>query len=255
MSKVKQPKKLVWDLEFCATTTSWGELKAAPGFIFCFGYKEVGKGKAKTITILDYPGKTPIDDSNLVKEIAKILQDVDLHIYHFGDKCDFKFMQTRLLRYGLDLLKQGSNTFDTCSFAKQQLSIKSNSLKSLAYYFGLKESKMEIMADVWLLANAGHAPSIKKIAKRCESDVRLTEDVYLRELPLAFNHPAIYKLAKLEDGLYTTPPKQCQACGKEGKITANGFAATAKTIKQRYRCWACNASQFIPVPVKYHKEL
>lgn len=247
-----QPLKLIWDLEFCASQTFRGDLRAAPGYIFCFGYKELGKGSAKVITIKDFPGKTAIDDSYLIKEVAKILKPVDLHIYHYGNSCDWKFVQTRLMRWG-NLPLNKSAAFDTCTVAKNRLSIKSNSLKSLAYFFELDEGKMEIPHDVWLLANAGDAAAIRKISERCRSDVRLTEQVYNKLMPLVENHPAIYKMKKLEDGKYTERPRQCQSCCST-RIKSNGFTATAKTIKQRYRCTSCNASMFVAVPVKYHKE-
>lgn len=251
---MSEPKKIIWDLEFKASNTYKGDLRAAPGFIFCFGWKEVGKGKAQTITILDYPGKNAIDDSKLVKEIYNVLKDADLHIFHYGTQCDWKFIQTRLLKHGYDLLKSRPAVFDTYQVARKYLSIKSNSLKSLAYFFGLKESKMEIVEDIWMLANAGDPASIKRIAKRCESDVRLTEEVYMKLLPLAENHPAIYKIQKMEEGLYTTPPAQCQSCGGT-KITSNGYSATAKSLLQRYRCWGCGSSVYLPVPAKEHKNL
>ena len=232
-------------MEFLASQNYRGDLRAAPGYIFCLGWKELGKGKAKTITILDYPGKTPIDDGPLVKEIAKILADADMYIYHFGDKCDWKFVQTRLVRHGYLPLNK-SSSFDTCSVASKYLSIKSNSLKSLAYFFGLKESKMEIPQDIWLLANTGDKKSINKIASRCRSDVRLTEEVYKKELPLAANHPALHHLERAKERRYYDVPDRCRACSST-KFQSRGFVLNGDTVRKRYNCSRCAVPHYVVV--------
>lgn len=247
---IKTPKKICWDLEFKASQTFRGDLRAAPGYIMCFGWKEIGSKDVHAISLLDYPGKSAIDDSVLVRKIYDILKDVDLHVFHYGTKCDWKFIQTRLLRWGYDLLPARPMVFDTHSIASKYLSIKSNSLKSLAYFFGLKESKMEIYEDVWLLANAGDKKALRKIVDRCKSDVRLTEKVYENLLQLAQNHPLVYKIQELDEPKQGVP-ERCETCGKKSGFTWNGYTATAKTVLRRYRCrremGGCGSSVFLPV--------
>lgn len=251
-----KPKVIIFDLEVLASQTYKGDLRAAPGYILMCAWKELGKKKVNVMTVLDHPGKNILDDGPIVTEIRKVLADADLLIYHFGDRFDFPFVQTRLARWGLPKLEKPL-TFDTCSVARKTLSIKSNSLKSLAYFFGLKESKMEIPQDTWLLANAGDKEAILTLAERCKSDVRLTEQVYLKELPLVTDHPNVFKAAKLRSqGCAGKPPAYCGSCGGTG-FKENGYSQSKKEVKKRWKCTnqVCQQSIYINVPAPIHKDL
>jgi|GEM_PF-5368127 len=257
MKQPRKPKILIYDLEFCATQTFKGDLRIDPGFIFCFGYKELGSPRAKTISILDYPGRTSIDDSNLVREIGKILQDVDLHVFQFGKRCDFKFIQTKLLKHGFPLLSNKYTAFDTCEYARRYLGLKSNSLAALATFFNLDESKMHLPADTWLLANAGNELAIRRIARRCESDVRITEEIYLRLRPLVTDHPPIHSISTLEELGVAERPKLCQCCGEVGSFSAQGPRPLKTKIMQQWKCRRCGAwvstELKVPKPEKVKK--
>lgn len=251
---VNKPLIYVWDLEVKAAQTYKGDLRAAPGYTIVFGWKELGKGKAQSISTIDYPGVNVLDDSKLVAEIRKILEPADMLIHHFGDRFDWPFIQTRLARWGMEPL-QKPPTFDTCTVARKNLSIKSNSLKSLAYFYGFKETKMELPEDVWLLANAGDKASIELLSERCRSDVRLTEKLYYKMLPSADKHPAVYHLKRLTQATADVSlPKQCQGCGLK-EFRFKGYAANLTVAYKRFMCKSCGLNVKVLVPKKLHKDL
>ncbi len=253
---MRKPKIIIFDLEVLASQTYKGDLRAAPGYILMMAWKELNKKDVHVMTVLDHPGKNILDDGPIVTEIRKVLEDADMLIYHFGDRFDFPFIRTRLARWGLPNLDKPL-TFDTCSVARKNLSIKSNSLKSLAYFFGLKESKMEIPHDTWLLANAGDKDAILQLAERCKSDVRLTEQVYKKELPLVADHPDVWKSAALRSLEHNwTRPKRCTSCGNK-RFKEAGYSQSKKEVKKRWKCLhkPCQQSIYVTVPQALHKDL
>jgi len=230
---LSEPKILIWDLEFRATENYAHQLRIYPGYIICFSCKEYGKPKIKTYSALTHPGKNITDDRKLVKVIGEELYGVDLHIFHYGARCDAKFIRTKLQEYKLPLIPTPLNYVDTCEIAQRELALKSNSLAALAQFLKLEEQKMPVTEIEWQLAFTGHATTLKKVEKRCASDVRLTELVYEEMLPLCSKHPAITKLR--QDGLVKKFPKNCPRCGVSA-IQSNGVRLTASGRYLRWRC-------------------
>lgn len=187
-----------------------------------------------TFSTLTHPGKTATDDRPLVKAIGGHLRQADVHIFQYGLKTDFKFIQTKLVHYGFEPLPSLPMIIDTHRIAKQKLSLVSNSLRELARFFKLKEQKMEITAEQWFLAFAGDKPTLRLIERRCASDVRVTEQVYLKLRALDTNHP---NLSLLERNDLTG----CPNCGTSVPMLSNGIRATSKKVYRRFSCRVCGA--------------
>lgn len=235
----KEPKILIWDLEFKGTENYKKELKIHPGYIICFCCKELGKAEMTTFSALTHPGVTPLDDKALVKAIGDHLRDADLHIFQYGTKVDFKFIQTKLLSYGFDLLPDPPAVVDTWSVARSKLALVSNSLRELARFFKLKEQKLDITHEQWYLAFTGHKPTLKLIEKRCASDVRLTEQIYLKLRPLVSSHPHM--------GLIQGSLTGCPNCGISGKMQSRGLRATRHRLYRRLCCNSCGVTSQEPI--------
>jgi len=109
---------------------------------------------------------------------------------------------------------------------------------------------MEITEDTWMLAHAGDKSAMALIKERCKSDVRLTEKVYEKLLPVCQNHPAIYRMKGVEMDFRAEVPKQCQACGSKKGFNSRGKAFIGGRVKDRFRCKACQASVFVGVKKK-----
>ncbi len=224
------PRILTFDLEFMASKTYKGDLKIAPGYLICGCVKELNNPKVITYSKLTHPGKGPTDDRDLVKAIGDEIRDADLLIVQYGGKIEIPFMQTLLLKYGLTSLPNPVNVVDTWQLAKSKLALKSNSLASLAQFFKLPKQKMPVTEEEWYLAFTGDKKLMKKVEKRCASDVILTEMVYKRLLPLCNTHPAIAHI-------YGDRGNR-GVCGGE-KMEKRGFRVTVKQLYQRLQCSNC----------------
>jgi len=234
---MKKPKIYIWDLEFFASQTHKGHLKIDPGYIIVFCCKELNKPKMTCFSMLTHPGKNPTDDRRLVKRIGEHLREADIHVFHYGTNVDYPFINTKLLKYGLPLVPS-NNMVDTCKVAQRRLGLKSNSLASIARFFNLKEQKMPITESEWHLAFAGHKPTMRKVEKRCASDVRLTEEVYKRLRPIMDRHPHVRAWGEEIKG--------CPVCGSTN-LVKNGIRATVKTKQQRLTCTDCGANQHVAI--------
>lgn len=223
--KKKQPKIVIWDLEFKGSNNWRGELKIWPGYILCFAAKELGKPKTKTIlSRRQYPGKDVNDDRALVKAILHHLHDVDLHIFHYGSKIDFRFIQTKALQYGFKPLPEPPVMIDTCTLARSKLALISNAMRNMAEFFGLTEKK-KISHSEWNKAFALENNIMKKVERRCMSDVEITEQFLKKLKPVLHNHPALYF-------------KGCPACGSPS-LRSDGLRSTTKTTYRRMSCKSC----------------
>lgn len=231
---LRKVKILTWDLEFKGSENWKRELKIFPGYLLCFACKELGSPKVTVLSRRTYPGKSVLDDKALTKAIGDKLRDVDLHIVQYGSKVDFRFIQTKLLYYGLKPLPEPPVLVDTCVLARQKLALVSNSMRTQAEFFRLPEEKRKISAAQWYKAFALDKPSLKEVEKRCASDVRITEKLYLKLQPLITNHPMIYT-------------EGCSVCGGF-RFKSEGIRATAKRQYRRIYCKDCGTPAFKTVP-------
>lgn len=231
--KHREARLLVFDIE--ATN-----LKADFGFVLCVSWKYVGENKVNTLRIDKSPNyrQDPINDSWILEKFAKVYNDADVVIGHYTWKFDRKFINARLMRYGLAPLVQTAFV-DTWRTSHDHLALSSNRLASIVSFFGLPE-KTPLRGDTWLRAMCGHKPSISKVVEHCEADILATEAAYLKLRPLMTTHPNI--------NLVTGREMLCPRCSS-GNIIKNGFRIARSRVTQRYACKDCGGSS-LGSPIK-----
>lgn len=179
-------------------------------------------------------GKSPrsmIDDKRIVTELRDLVDSADAVVYHYGDRFDLRFLNTRCLEH--DILPPGKVTsIDTWKIAKYNLAMTSNRLKTLAESFGGNNQKGELEKEQWKLAVHGDKYVLNAMMNYCMDDVKATEAVYLKLRPLIWNHPITHH--KEGDTI-------CPACGSEN-TGGNGTRRTKHYINYRQRCLDCGTS-------------
>lgn len=182
------------------------------------------------------------DDKPLVKAIGDHLRDGYMHILQNGAEIDWKFIQTRLLKYGFEPLPWPPTIVDTCLVARRQLSLKSNSMRELCKFFNLPEEKDEVTEEEWWRAFGGDKSMLRKVEQRCAGDVRITEMIYEKELPL-IPHPK-----PLPKDYAVVLPRFCAWCGSN-RILNNGIRSTQNSQKNRFMCGKCRKGGSVPIKV------
>lgn len=249
-----KPRIIVWDLEtltdlkrvmgvFPGLSAYPGlTLKASINSIICFGYKVLGEKKAHCISAWDYPKrwkKDVNDDYDIVRASYEVLKDADGIVTHNGKRFDFKFLNSRLVKYGLKPLHKVPH-IDTCSVAKSNLFLFNNRLNTVAKHLGC-ETKMENGGwELWERVLRREVKAQKTMAAYCKQDVRVTEEVFLKLRPFANSIPNYNlfvngKQEKVNDGRGV-----CPSCGSE-HINKFGLKRTKTRAYQRYQCQDCGA--------------
>ncbi len=101
----------------------------------------------------------------------------------FGKGFDNPFLQTRLAEYGMKPLERIWH-IDLCFYYRGWSGLKprSSKLETVAEFWNLDERKDKLDVKYWSQAMAGHKPSLDRIVERCESDVRLTYEIYKKTM-------------------------------------------------------------------------
>lgn len=227
---VRSPKILVWDIE----TAGVQGLSADRGFMVVFGYKWLGEKSVHALTIADYPGKHCHDDTNLLKQALKVMDEAEGLVAHFGAKFDRPYLQARLLQAGLRPISENKLT-DTCLLARVHLRVSSNRLGNLAEFLKVDTKKMEKRGGWpawWLGALRGDKKSIKDMAVYCKQDVQCLEEVYLKLRPIIPTKYLPVNQAIGEDSW------TCPACGGHRKNN-HGYYFSEKKRWRRSQCQGC----------------
>lgn len=221
--KDSQPRILLFDIESSALNGNFG-------VCFCIGYKWFDDDKVHIITIRNEKTfKTnPIYDKGVIEKFRPVLAQADLMVYHYGQRFDFPFLQTRCFEHKLQPLPEPAQ-LDTWRIAKDRMKFSSNRLETISRAAETKERKTPLDQKIWRDAAWGHIPSLKDIEHHCRQDILVLEEVYRRLRPFARNHP---RLSLLNN------ERNCPSCGS-GKIVKKGLRANTGGIQQQWQCCMC----------------
>ena len=214
----KQPKVLFFDLESNGTNA----LKSDLGFVIVFGWKWAHEKSAHAIT-LTKKELDNFDDSRLLKDASKLIQEADILVGHFASVFDRRFIQGRLLLSGLPPIPN-TRLRDTCLITRSFANFSSNRLKHLAKILDLRNQKLENnWPEAWLEVLKGNMKVLGELAHYCKGDVLAVEELYNKIRPFDNASPRLY-----EDR------ETCSVCGSQ--VQYRGIAIVGQ---QRYRRFQC----------------
>lgn len=243
-------KRIIFDLETLpdlpAAMKEWcglgnwpgRTLKASITSIICAGWKEVGSEETHCINAWDFPNwqNNKNDDSEVCKAIYEVLADADQVITHNGKKFDWKHLQTRLGKNGINYLPKIPHV-DTCRIQARELYLFSNSLKHSTEFHGCSERKMDhgegwqLWVDVY-----NDCPIAKQLmTDYCKQDVRALEQLYMKLRPL-IEPAAIPNMNLFQVG--QGKKDCCPLCGST-QLTNKGYRNTQTRTYKRYVCRNC----------------
>lgn len=117
------------------------------------------------------------DDKFLLEQFIEVLNEADLIVAHNGDNYDLKFIKTRAIKHGLDMLIDYPQ-FDTLKVAKKKFNFNSNKLDYISAYLGF-DNKIKTEMGLWDDIIFRKCPiAMDKMITYCNKDVELLEKVY-----------------------------------------------------------------------------
>jgi hypothetical protein len=179
--KITGPLHAVFDLE----TT---DLKGDFGRLLCGSILSYPFGGMKTFSILDYNDGDILSDGPLAVAIRDYIEEHHFSIGYYSKGFDIPFLNTRLMAYGERKMRSMFH-YDCIWGYKGWRGIKlsGSSMKTVARYLNElgwlnSELKQDVLPTVWVAARIGNKDALDTIIDRCESDVRITMDIYMHSL-------------------------------------------------------------------------
>lgn len=187
-------------------------------------------GKRITRCLSDYKGYKAgvINDKEIVKDIARLSENVDIWITQNGKAFDMKVMNARYAYHNIAPQKPTPN-IDLKLEAKRWFRLPSYALNDMCRYFGIERKQEHEGFPLWLKFEAGHKPSHRKMKSYCENDGVITEKLYKIIRPFMSSHPNMGNY--LQDIV-------CPKCGSD-KLQSRGLARNTTTVYRRFQCQSC----------------
>lgn len=200
---------LLFDLETAPTSAYvWGRWDnnvsqkqvIREGYILTYSAKWLGED-----TIISNRITVQGDDTQLVKELAELMDAADVVVAHNAIKFDVPLLKTRMLALGLNPLLP-SKIIDTMRIAKAEFRFPSNSLDNIAAYLGLDRKMSHSGFELWTRCMAMDDEAFTEMLEYNVQDVVVLEQVYLKLRAWSKTHPNM--AMHQSDGV-----SRCVCCG------------------------------------------
>lgn len=243
-----KPRIILFDLETLPNLGEalkvWPQLSNYPGLtlratitsVICAGWKVYQDKKTHCINAWDFNrwNRDKNDDYSVVTEIHKVLQDADAVVTHNGKKFDWKFLQTRFLKYKLSPLDKIPH-IDTRELASRNLFSFNNRLGYLGEQF-VNDKKLDHEGwELWVKVHKRDPKAMKTMTKYCKQDVILLEKMFEILKPFATSIPN-HNLWNSDEN----PIKLCPNCGSD-KVRLLGWRHTKTQSYRRLQCFECKS--------------
>lgn len=246
MGKTKGPRILLFDVEtspiIAYVWSLWDQNVAlnqikSDWHILSWSAKWLGDKPNKTMYMDQRNAKNIEDDSKIMKELWKLLDEADCVITQNGKKFDVKKVNTRFILHGMSPPSSYKH-IDTLQLAKRHFGFSSNRLEYLTDKLCTKYKKGKHKQfsgfELWKACLNGNIKAWKEMEEYNKLDVLSLEELYNKMEPWGTNvNTKIYK--------GHGAPEECGACGG-GDLKKHGFSFPASGGKiQRYKCKDCGA--------------
>jgi len=166
----------------------------------------------------------------MLKQAWSLFDEADIVVHYNGKRFDVPHIMREFVTEGY-VPPAPFKQVDLLLVARSRFRFASNKLDHVAQQLGLGGKVKNSGHDLWVRCMAGEAKAWNEMRRYNKGDVVLTEQVYDRLLPWISGHP--------HAALYGSPPEGCPSCGSVDR-TLQGFALTAVSKFQRYRCNECS---------------
>lgn len=225
----KLPRVLIFDCEFYSH-----QFRADTGYLLCIGYKWYGEDKVHVImpeNKKDFQ-RDPTDDSQICLDFKALAEQADMIVGYNSRECDWRFVQTRMLKHRLGYLPPVPHT-DLLTVARSTLKMR-RSLDNVGKTFGLQNQKVPMPMETWMAAGRGDWKALETVIQHCIADVAMTEEVYDLFRPMSK-----VKTYVGEEGV-------CPSCGSK-RLQRRGTTKALRSWRQRYQCekghWSTGGEQ------------
>lgn len=205
------------------------------GNILCAAYKWLGSDKVESIAATPEECVAG-DDSRIVAHMWELYEQADAIVAHNSQGFDHKVLRGRVAINGFPDLPT-VKVLDTLTQAKKAFRLPSNSLETIALYFGLETKMQHSGKDLWIRVQSGDVDAMQQeMLPYCKQDVVVLEQVFNRirafgNMGSNFNAGHYYDDGKMH----------CRSCGSTDVHPTGRDVHTAVTAWSEYRCGTCGS--------------
>lgn len=196
-----------------------------PGHVMCFAAKWRG---AKTV---EFRSEFHDGHDEMIGRAWHLIDEADAVCHYNGNRHDIPHLNRAFFLADLGPPSPAKN-IDLYQVVRNKFKFASNKLEHIAAQAGVGGKLSTGGYELWLKCLAGDVKAWQRMRRYCKQDVVLLEPLLDKLLPWITNFPAVGLWSGLEDS--------CRNCGGT-ELEKRGFARTAISTFQQYRCHACGA--------------
>jgi len=166
---------------------------------------------------------------DMLDKIWNLLEEADAVVHYNGTRFDIPHLNREFLEAGM-LPPAPYKQIDLLRTAKSQFRWPSNKLDYVTQALGIGAKVKHEGHQLWVDCMMGDVKAWAKMEKYNRQDVTLTEKLFTKFKPWIKSLP---NAALYQDD---TEELACPACGRSDTLHPRGFAFTAVSKFQRYRC-------------------
>jgi predicted PolB exonuclease-like 3'-5' exonuclease len=192
--------------------------------IICICYKWEGEEEIHSLT-----WSKNQSDKAMIQAFVKLLHRADEIVAHNGDRFDLKWIRTRALIHGIDVMPS-PKTIDTLKWAKRYFNFNSNKLDYIAQYLSVGAKMDTGGLDLWKdIVFRKDQQALNKMVEYCKMDVEILEAVFnkLNQYTLSNHH-------------YGEERYECTECGGTNYRYNKKVVTRVGTVHHWLRCADCN---------------
>lgn len=205
----------------------------AHSYMLTWAAKWIHEPTCMSASLPDYPNYVPgsEDDSLLVADLLKLINEADIIIGHNVKNFDDKVIRTRILVNGLEQ-PTPYKLIDTLEIAKQNFRFTSNKLDGIAMQLGLEGKAQTGGFSLWRGCMTGDPESWLNMLNYNIQDVYVLEDVYMKIRAWDARHPNV-TLYGSNDSI------NCTVCGSDNLHPVEKYNYTGVSVFTTYCCGDC----------------
>jgi len=195
--------------------------------IICICYKWEGEDEIHSLT-----WSKSQSDKAMLKEFIKVLLEADEIVAHNGDRFDLKWIRTRALLHGIDVMPT-VKTIDTLKWARKYFNFNSNKLDYIAQLLKVGAKMDTGGIDLWKdIVFRKDPKALDKMVAYCRMDVEVLEAVFYK---LNSYTTAQHNYAVQHGG----DKYECPECGSTHFRYNKKVVTVAGTVHHWLRCQKC----------------
>jgi predicted RNA-binding Zn-ribbon protein involved in translation (DUF1610 family) len=246
----KKVKRLFWDIETSPNVMySW-----RAGFKLNLGPHLIIKERKVICICWKWEGESEVhalhwdenqDDKAMLQKFAKVAEEADEMVAHYGDFFDMPWFRTRYIIHGLPPLP-AYKTVDTKSWASKYFYFNSNKLDYLGQVLG-HGRKLHTEWELWEKVLAHSRQALCYMVKYCKQDVALLEKVW---------HSLRFCVApKTHAGVFSGLSKwTCPSCGSKNVIKSKTRVTAQGNLQHQMHCHNPKCGSYYQIPDSVHQD-